>query len=47
MYVWYAPFSKEDDVIIVRWVNSRIDWVFENEVRPATKAERILYGELR
>ena len=40
-------YSKKDDIIICKWENRRIDWCLERAVRPATKAERILYGELK
>lgn len=40
-------YSKKDNIVICRWENKRIDWCFEREVRPATKAERILYGETK
>lgn len=40
-------YSKKDDIVICKWDYGRIAWVLESQVRPATKAERILYGELR
>lgn len=38
-------YSKSEDIVICRWDDTGIAWCFENHVRPATKAEKILYGE--
>lgn len=40
-------YSKKDDIVICKWEDRRIDWCLERQVRPATKAERILYGEIK
>lgn len=38
-------YSKTDDIVICRWEWGRIAWALERQVRPATKADIILYGD--